>query len=326
MRRRCFVAILPLVLIAWMADAAGAQPSKLPMEGTKTHRIEEFAPESEFLQAGGIKTHFVHKGETGSPIVLVHGFAANTYTWRQSLVALSQNHRVFALDVKGFGLTEKPRDGQYHINAYAEHLLAFLDALKLEKPILIGSSLGGAIILQVALQHPDRVGGLVLVDAAPLDIGRGSKPPNVGGEKSVLKAFSKTKPTPALMRLLITRDLVARGLRNSFYNKALVTAEMIDAYYRPITIDGAAEAFASMFVATPESKMPDLPPLAKLKIPTLVIWGRHDEVLPVAQAKIFSDSIPGARLVIFEDAGHLPHEEDPPRFSTLIEEFVRGIP
>ena len=105
-------------------------------------------------------------------MVLIHGFGSNTYTWRRNVDELGRRFRVFAIDLKGFGLTEKPKDGQYHLSAYTEHLLAFLDELKLEKPVLVGNSMGGAVALRLALLYPDRVGGIVLVDAAPPDMGR----------------------------------------------------------------------------------------------------------------------------------------------------------
>ena len=92
---------------------------------------------------GNIKTHYVHQGEKGRPIVLIHGFGSNTYSWRKNVPVLAKDYRVYALDLKGFGLTEKPKDGQYHLNAYADHVLGFIETMKLERPILVGNSMGG---------------------------------------------------------------------------------------------------------------------------------------------------------------------------------------
>ena len=112
---------------------------------------------------GGIKTHFVARGTSGRPIVFVHGFGSCTYSWRRNLEPLAaKGFRVFAIDVKGFGLTAKPRDGQYHLAAFTEHLLDFLDAKGIERPMLVGNSMGGAV---------DRPAG-----AAAPGAGRGDRP------------------------------------------------------------------------------------------------------------------------------------------------------
>ena len=124
------------------------------------------------MTVGAIKTHFVRKGDAGRPVVLVHGFGSSTYTWRKTVDALAPRHRVYALDLKGFGLTAKPKDGQYHMDAYTRHLLGFLDAMKLDRPVLVGHSLGGAVVTRLALFHPDRVGGLVLEDPVPVSMPR----------------------------------------------------------------------------------------------------------------------------------------------------------
>ncbi len=103
--------------------------------------------------------------------MFVHGFGSCTYSWRKNLEPLAaKGFRTYAIDVKGFGLTAKPRDGQYHLAAFTEHLLAFLDAKGIERPVLVGNSMGGAVIARLALLHPDRVAGIVLVDAAPPDV------------------------------------------------------------------------------------------------------------------------------------------------------------
>ena len=102
----------------------------------------------------------------------MHGFGSSTYTWRKSVDALAPRYRVYALDLKGFGLTAKPKDGRYHMDAYTRHLLGFLDAMKLERPVLVGHSLGGAVVARLALLHPERVGGLVLEDPLPVEMPR----------------------------------------------------------------------------------------------------------------------------------------------------------
>lgn len=299
-------------LLSALPASGGETPARAP-------RVEDFAPPEEFVRVGGIRTHVARRGEAGRPIVLIHGFGANTYTWRLNLDGLGERFRVFAPDLKGFGLTEKPRDGRYHLRAYAGHLLGFLDELRLERPILVGNSMGGSVALLIALEHPGRIGGLVLVDAAPLDPWVRPVGPGAEGVRRGLRA------DPILFRALVTRALVERGLRSSFRDPGRVTPEMVEAYY-PTTIDGAAEAMAAMLDPPPEAAPRNLPPLSELKVPVLIVWGRHDRAIPAAEADRFAAAIPGARKAILEDSAHLPHEEQPELFNRLVSEFAAGLP
>jgi pimeloyl-ACP methyl ester carboxylesterase len=321
------VTTLPII-----ASADGpTRPSETPRPSP---RIEDFAPPSEFVDAGGIKTHFVVRGdEKGRPIVLVHGFGASTYTWRFNLdVLAAKGFRVYAYDIKGFGLTAKPKDSQYHIVAFARHLVDFLDALKIERPILVGNSMGGAIVTRVALLHPERVAGVVLIDAAPPHYVMLDRPTSgvVGDLKDAAKEAAAKPSGPGLrerlgLRLakaLISRQTVERGLRAAYHNpQKFVTDEAVEVYYRPLFIDGAAEALAAITNRPKEPGEP-FPPLKTLKPPALIVWGRHDRVIPVATADYFASELPGARRVIFEDSGHVPHEEEAEAFNTLLAEFA----
>jgi pimeloyl-ACP methyl ester carboxylesterase len=317
-------------------------------------RVEDFAPPSEFLTVQGIKTHHITRGERGRPVVLVHGFGSSTFTWRRNLDALGARYRVHALDLKGFGLTEKPRDGQYHLAAYSKHLLAYLDAMDLERPVLVGNSMGGAVVARLALTHPHRVSGLVLVDPAPLrfppeglapsSTTRGPQRtvrPDREGENHQIEKPKSPESTrlasrggtglpggrfvPALARALITRDRVDGWLRSAYHDPGMVTDEMVDVYFRPLWIEGAAEALSAM-MNPPPSAAEKLPPLDELRVPTLVLWGSHDRFVPREVAEFYARSIPDSRLLIFENSGHLPHEEEPERFHEELIRFVDRLP
>lgn len=319
---RVGVGLLALLLGPFAASALGGAGDP-PDTSRPIPRIEDYAPPEEFLLAGGVKTHFVCRGTTGRPIVFVHGFGSCTYTWRNNLSPMAaRGFRAIAVDVKGFGLTEKPRDGKYHVVAYTEHLLAFLDAMKLDRPLLVGNSMGGAIIARIALLHPGRVSGVVLVDSAPLDFGlrRLDDEPRSAPSGFAMNARLKA----ALMRSLVSREAVAAGLRGAYFDRKFVTPEAVEVYYRPLLMDGAPEALVAM--ADPPMEPTPLPPLSGLKVPTLIVWGRHDRVLPVAAARSFVRQIPGARTVILEKSGHMPHEEEADAFNALLAEFAASPP
>ena len=281
---------------------------------------------------GALKTHFIHQGEQGRPVVLIHGFGGSTATWTKTIEALAPRHRVYAFDLKGFGLTAKPKKSPYSMDAYTEHLLGFLDAMKLDRPVLVGHSLGGALAARFALLYPERVGGLVLVAPVPIAVPRDPKALNrVGGAdvRSAAETAAALNPTmasrmiPALVRASITRKTVENGLKSVYHNPAFVTPELVEIYYRPITIEGAAEALASM--ATPPPPPRPVPPLDTLKLPTLVAWGEHDAVVPRASFESYARSIPGARSFVLSESGHVPHEEQADVFNARLIAYLDAL-
>lgn len=297
------------------------------MKPVPAPRIEDYAPANEFVMVGSIKTHFVAKGAQGPAIVLIHGFGCTTATWQKNIDELAKRFRVYALDLKGFGLSAKPKDGQYHLDAFTQHVRGFLDVMKIDRAVLVGNSMGGAIATRVALRRPDRVAGLVLVDAIPTAFPRPSLPLAKLGTGGVSRDKSKSTPSalPALTRALITRQTIASGLKSAFHDQSLVSDSMIETHYRPITFDGAPEALIAMLNPAPESTEA-LPPLSSLKMPTLVVWGRYDRLVPEPIADLYANNIPGARKLVFENSGHFPQIEEPAEFNGRLAEFVSQTP
>ena len=305
-----------------VADEPVRPPAVLPPPA----RIEDFAPPEEFVTAGGVKTHFVTRGKVGTPVVLVHGFGSSTYSWNANMEALSRSHRVYALDIKGFGLTAKPRDGQYNLAEYTRHLLAFLDVMKLEKPVLVGHSMGGAVVTRLALLHPERVRALVLVDPAPVAFGReeaekAEKKPEAGPPRNNLGS----RMLSAVLRTVITRERVEAGLKSAYHDPSKVTQAMVEHTYRPFTIEGAPEALAAM-TASMNRDEPKLPPLKTLAMPVLLVWGRHDRVVPTALFDLYVKTIPNVQTAMFENSAHLPHEEEPDAFNARLLAFLDSLP
>lgn len=316
-----------MVIALVAAGPAVADDPARPAAPSPPARIEDFAPPEEFIVVGGLKTHFVARGDKGPPIVFVHGFGSCTYSFRRNLDALAvRGFRTYAIDVKGFGLTAKPRDGQYHLAAFSDQLLGFLDAMKLERPILVGNSMGGAVVARLALLHPERAAGVVLVDAAPPDVALKPRDMARGGVGTppapVLNLGARF--APALAKALVTRGLVEHGLRVAYHDPKFVTDEEVEVQLRPMSIDGAAEALASL-TSTPPGPIEPTPPLAALKPPALIVWGRHDRVIPVAMADYFSRALPAARKVVFEKSGHMPHVEEAEGFNALLTEFAATL-
>ena len=313
------------IILAMSSLTLGDEPpakKASPVPPLVLAKIEDFAPPEEFIDAAGIKTHFSQRGDHGAPVVLGHGFGASTYTWKGNSDALAKNHRVYAFDMKGFGLTAKPKDGQYHMEEYTRHLLGFLDAMKLDKVILVGHSLGGSVAARFTLLHPDRVSALVLVAPAPLPMAGVTAPKENGGGIADLKSppTATSRMLVTLVRASLTKERVAAGLKGVYHNPAMVTPELVETTYRPITIEGAAEALASMSKTPPPG--PALPPLDRLKLPALVLSGAHDKVLPASLAETYARLIPGAETFVFKESGHVPQEEEAPLFNEKVLAFI----
>ena len=331
----CFIAVLAVTFLHGQTSAFD-EPAKAKTPARRP-QIEDFAPPEEFVMVGSIKTHFIRKGDTGTAVVLVHGFGASTITWQKTLDALAPRYQVYALDMKGFGLTAKPKDGNYHATAYTDHLLGFLDAMKLEKVVLVGHSLGGAIAARLALLHPERVRSLVLIDPAPVALPKNNEAilrragvdvakPGTAAEKAAkVNPVLASRLLPALLRTTITRQTVETGLKVAYHNPKFVTPEMVEIYYRPITIDGAAEAMASMMNPPPKAETP-LPPITELKTPALIVWGGHDQVVPFSLFENYVQSIPGAQKTVFANSGHVPHEEEADAFNARLLDFLDKLP
>jgi pimeloyl-ACP methyl ester carboxylesterase len=266
---------------------------------------------SHFAEIDGVRIHYQEKG-TGTPLVLLHGYTSSTYSWKEVFEPLSKSFRVIAVDLKGFGFSGKP-DGDYTRRAQAILVAHLLEHLKIDKAWLCGSSMGGEVALNVAVANPQRVAGLILIDSAGVEVpGEGSLAPGY----LLLPVVGRI-----LVALSLTSDkLVRQGLEKSFYDQAKVTDDRVANYYRPLKTRGGQ--LAALRARTQWSMFPIEPDLGKITVPTLILWGAHDQLIPLAAGHKMNSLIKGSKLVIFENCGHLPQEEMP---AGTIDEMTRFI-
>lgn len=266
---------------------------------------------SKFADLDGLRIHYLDKGE-GTPVVLIHGYTSSTYTWKDQFDELSKKYRVIAVDLKGFGFSDKP-DGDYSRRAQGEVVASLLDRLQIPRAWLVGNSMGGETALNVAVAHPDKVLGLVLIDSAGI---------KVQGRTSLAPWYLQM---PVLGRLLtalaLTSDqLVRAGLEKSFFDDSKVTDERVNAYYQPLKTQGgqlsATRARAQFELFPIEDRIPGI------KVPTLIIWGAEDTLIPLEAGRKLNELISGSKLVVFEKCGHVPQEEMPERVLSEIAGFV----
>lgn len=343
-RRSFLLAAAGLVMLAASAPAVRRiLGDGRPNERTVDDPRALADPDSEFLQIRGLSVHVKRSGDTDPhlgpdpegrttrsrpALLLLHGFAASLFTWREVMGPLGERGPVVAYDRPAFGLTSRPREGEwdprdwpggspYGPEAQADLALALVDRLSLKRVVLVGNSMGGALAALIAARHPDRVAALVLEDAA---IFRGGPP-----------SWSQTLVDSRLFRYVGPRLTAAatpsftRGLRRLFHDPSLVGANMIEGYERPMRIRGWETA---LWELTRAGGLPDLEgPLAALRMPVLVLAGSQDPLITPAQNRRLAALIPGSELEFVDDCGHIPHEERPGEFLRVVNEFLdRRLP
>jgi pimeloyl-ACP methyl ester carboxylesterase len=271
------------------------------------------------LQIAGHRVNFVDVGK-GDPIVLVHGWAGRWQHWLDLLEPLARTRRVVALDMPGFGGSEMPAGG-VTIPGVAETLLGLMDELEIDKAVLTGNSMGGAVAVETTLAAPRRVERLVLAAATGLADGY------VGLPKAVL-----TNPLWVRWNELVLREtdlpkrsaarLAARPrLRRAALGWTIKYPERLSGAISVELIRGGGPAGAATAAASLASH--DFRPrLGEISVPTLIIWGEDDHVVDASCAQRYAELIPHARLAIFEDTAHIPMIERPGRFLAELESFL----
>jgi pimeloyl-ACP methyl ester carboxylesterase len=288
---------------------------------------------SDFIEVQGQVVHIRDEGPRHQgwqavadppPIVLLHGTGASLHTWEGWAQALRGQRRVIRFDLPGFGLTGPwsetfsatyPHD-RYEGDAYARFTLALMDALQVQRAVLAGNSLGGEVAWRAAFLAPDRVAGLVLVDASgprfqPVELPLGFR-------------IARMPVANRLMEALLPRSLVAQSVAAVYGDPTKVTPLLVDRYFELTLREGNRRALATRLQFLADGA--DAERIATLKLPTLILWGGRDRLIPVSTAQLFQQQIVGSRLVIFDALGHVPQEEDPSATVVPVRDFLGLTP
>jgi pimeloyl-ACP methyl ester carboxylesterase len=288
--------------ILLMLAALGFAVSKAPDRSLESLVPRWAPPPSDFLDLDGLLVHYRDQGPSSDPVplVLIHGTSASLHTWEGWATALAQTRRVISFDLPGFGLTGPAADGDYSDARYIAFVRQFLARLGVGRAILAGNSLGGEIAWQLALADPARVAGLVLVDAAGYDF----------VPESVPLGFRIAR-TPVLregMRWVLPRRAIEDSVNNVYGDPSLVTTALVDRYYELTLREGNRVALMQRLAQLAPGPVERLP---EIKVPTLILWGAKDRLIPPTWGQAFHKAIPDSRLVVFPKLGHVPQEEDP---------------
>ena len=250
----------------------------------------------------GQKIHYVEAG-SGPTVILLHGLGGSSQVWQLNIAALAEKYHVVVPDQIGFGKSDKPFVN-YRIRTYVDFLDQFCKQLKIERASLVGNSMGGWIAVAFTAAFPDRVDKLVLVDAA------GHAPP----KDFDTRAFYGLNPT--------TREGMKVLVAKVFYNKLFLTDAAID---QAITVrlaagDGYTINSITESIIRGEDFLDNI--VKSIKRPTLIIWGRQDGLVPLAEGEQFNKDIAGSKLVVFDQCGHMPQIEKPAEFNTAVINFL----
>ena len=274
-------------------------------------------PPSQFVEVAGMLVHLRDEGppDDPEPIVLLHGTSSSLHTWDGWVSALKTHRRVIRFDLPGFGLTGPTPDGNYHIDNYVRVVLAVLDRLGVQHCVLAGNSLGGYVAWATALDHPERVSRLILVDASGYPYASTSVP--------LAFRLARLPVLGPLLTPLLPRAVVEKSLKNVYGDPSRVTPELVDRYFDLNTRTGNRQALIARFQQTQPGALAGR--VHELKLPTLILWGGRDRLIPPALGQRFHADIAGSQLVVFADLGHVPQEEDPGRTVVTVEDFL-GVP
>ncbi|MFO7633454.1 MAG: alpha/beta hydrolase [Caldilinea sp.] len=295
-----------------------------PLEGVAPAE-QVVDPDSRFIVVNGLQVHYKLAGQGTPLIVLLHGFSANTYSWRKVTEPLADLGTVVAFDRPASGLTQRPLGEElrtwpganpYGPDAQADLVAGLIQALGHEQAILVGNSAGGTIAVQAYLRHPERIQAIVFVDAA---IYTG------GGAPDWIKPLLRT---PQMNRLgpLVSRSLAAQGdrlLKLAWHDPSKIMPEDIAGYRRSTLVENWDRALWEFTLASRDLKLGER--VKDVTIPALVITGDDDRIVPTEESIRLATELPNAELVVIPACGHVPQEECPEAFLAAAKGFIAGL-
>lgn len=256
----------------------------------------------------------------GDPLLCIHGFGASLYSWRNFIEPLAKDYQLILIDLKGCGKSPKPLDKKYSTQDHAGLLYQFILEHDLRNLTLIGNSFGGALSLLLSIMLVDageaeRLKSLILIDA--------------GAYREYIPAYLKLLSVPLInlgVYLVPSRAAVRAILRKAYYDPTKITEEQIAAYAASIAAPGGKHALLETGKQLVPENFDELIKRYKdITVPTLVVWGRQDKIIPLKVGELLNRDIANSTLKIIEECGHAPQEEKPEETVPLVLEFLEGV-
>ncbi len=272
-------------------------------------------PPSQFMTlADGARIHFRDRGPKSAPaLVLIHGSNASLLTWEPWATRLSNAFRVITIDMPGHGLTGAVPSGDYSEQAMTAVIARVADRLNLARFAVGGNSMGGGVAARFAEEYPQRVTQLILVDAIGMPVHKGERIP-------LAFRLARVPVLNALLLYVTPRAFVVEGLNDAIVRKAIIDDRMVDSYWDFARMQGTREATLRRF-QSPEDDFVARN-TARIAVPTLILWGEEDRLVPVEAARRYAREIRGSKLIIYPATGHLPQEEVPDKSAADVRNFL----
>lgn len=262
----------------------------------------------------GSEIHFRDEGnKSGTPILLIHGSNGHLQTWEPLVKLLGDRYRLVSLDLQGHGLTGPHGKGDYSADAYIASAIKILDSLEIERAYWVGNSMGGWLTWRAGLSVPDRVSGLVVIDGSGAQVEEKIKP-YLGAR------LARSTIGQAVLPHITPISLIRSSLEENYADPTKITDELVTRYWEMLRFPGNRAAAVER--GNTPRELEKWSEVGTLDMPVLLLWGEQDTVVPVSHGKAFEAAIPGSKLIIYPDAGHLPMEETPEQVAQDIGKWI----
>ena len=298
------------IVIVLILLIKGAVYSDISVDDLKAKYANQF---SKFMEVDGMQVHYRDEGN-GAPIVLIHGTASSLHTWDDWTKELIKTNRVIRMDLPAFGLTGANANGDYSISNYTQFLHQFITKINVDTFYLAGNSLGGNIAWDFTAKYPEKVKKLVLIDASGLPI---NKP-----QPWIFK-MAKTPIVNSLFLYLTPRAVIKDNMQQVYEDDSKITDGLITRYHEMALREGNRQAFIDR--AKTDFTLGEKAGIEKLKsiqTETLLLWGANDDWIPLDNGKRMDSLLPNSKLMVLENSGHVPMEENPIESLLILKDFL----
>jgi pimeloyl-ACP methyl ester carboxylesterase len=270
---------------------------------------------------GGLKVHYRDQGRRDGPtIIMVHGFAASLHTWEPWVQRLGAHYRIITLDLPGFGLTSAPEGYSLTRSGFVDVVDGVTTKLGVTKFVLAGNSMGGGVAWNYALRHPDRLDGLVLVDAAGWPQQRAD-----GKDGPFIFKVLRNPVGRFLIGDLDTTVMTRAGLKDAFApTPEIVDDAMVARYVEMSRGPGHRDIILNLMGGFDPADAATKEKLSAIAVPTLVMHGDTDRLIPVSHAALFGDAIPGSTVIVYPKVGHVPMEQIADRSAADLDAWLKA--